>query len=1856
MEAGSVSSNTGDEVVDFDGATGTLRWTPSVDGAEVTLTVTATDRDGIASQTFTIAAEEVVTTPGNEAPEFTTTPSGPALVGQRWTYFAEASDADGDTIAYSVDSASEEIGITIDAATGRVDWTPQAAGDYPVTVSADDGRGAITTQSFTLSVTISNVPPEITSTPTGPAVVGRTWTYTLTGTDLNDSDTDLEFRLITPDVNALPSGMTWDDATATVEYRAEAIGTIDFVFQVVDPQGAIAEQQFTLEAVAPEGPANRAPLIRSVPTSPATLGEQYVYAIDAIDLDGDDVTLRVTSAALALDQIVTDALSFIPTSLDPVDFVVTADDGRGGIATQTFTVAVVEPASTNRAPRITSSPVGPATAEVEWTYTPAATDPDDDAVMFSFQNNSIDAEAAAIVLGNDGVIRWTPSAAGITLTGTITASDGNGGAATQTFSITSADVPDGGNGNTVPRFVTEPENGAIVGQAWVYNSRAVDDDGDVVTYSLDEAARSVGFSVDRNTGVVSWTPSAAGDVTFTLSADDGRGGVGTQVVTVPTINPNATPQITSQPTGPAIVGGLWSYSVTAIDGDDAESDLVYSLVSSSDNSGVRFDEATATLTWAPTSELDNTFTVRVTDPGGAASEQTFTVTSVETPANRPPVFRSVPVSSVRLGESYRYAARASDPDGDVLTYSLIDGPVGMSIDPSTGVVSWTAAEVGVYDIVIGASDGVFSPTTQSYRLTVNPPQDVNDPPTITSTPSGPAIRGNTWQYPATATDPNGDAITWRIGNLADFATDNQPAIDANSGLVTWTPTSEGRYDFLIEASDRGFAPGTAWDGQQFTLTVQGNLPPRFISSPTLEITVGDSYAYQSIAVDPNTTDDLTYSLDDDSFARGMTLSTDGLLSWADTNVVGSYPVTLRVTDNEGLFDEQSFAFVIQPDGTGNNNLPPSITRTTGGQILEGRLFEFTFEAVDPDGDAVSFQSSNLPDGAVLGIDGSFVWTPTAAQLGEQSFELIATDGSLASAPITVTLEVLAAGEDVAPMFVTDPVTTVVSGEVYSYDSEAVDAGGETVTYFLDADSITRGLAIDANGLVTWNTTDVTAGRYAVTITASDKPTIESGLTDTQSFVIEVSDGVTNNAPEFTSDPVTTALAGGLYTYNARATDADGDDLIFGKVAGPDGLVVDAVTGRVQWIPTTAELGEHTVEIAVVDGRDGLDRQTFVIDVAGANRPPTINSNAPAVAYVGETYRYQVEATDPDGHALSYSIAEPFTTADSNGDLAIDAVTGLLTWTPAAVGTGGYQIQVNVIDEFGLGTGQAFGITVLAERPNNAPRWVAETMPPLSVERDSTYSYDFDATDPDGDPVFYTLENAPAAATIDANGVVTWDVPADQTVGAPVSFRVVATDIPPGTTTPKSTYFNYTVQIQFENFAPTVEPIDDRTVVAGNQLRVDVRARDENAADTLAYSLNDEATAAGLEIDSFGRITWNTDVDDVTTDPLAVTVTVSDGRKSTDASFTVDVLADTSGPQSQITASDASPDVGDEITVQLFAIDDVAVTARYLTLASVTRGGATTTLDQSLELDGLGRARLTIDESLIGVLTFTGYALDAAGNQGDAAPLQLTVVNPNDGGPPTVDLDVANGTELTGVTEIFGTVNDDVPEDVRWSLSIRNNETGVTTSIVKDQYGAVEAGLLGKVDATLLVAGAYTLILSATDSGSRTRSDSAQVEVTEDFKLGNFQVAFTDLEVPVGGITLSVTRSYDSLRSGSSGDFGYGWELEVATTEVRLVGAGSDSELSGNTPLQSGDRLVITLPDGEEESFVFTPQRQSSGIISDPRFWNTVWTPSIGTTSELLYDTPTLTPFGNGYIVWAGLQQRLHAARHLRRTNVRLETS
>jgi len=86
--------------------------------------------------------------------------------------------------------------------------------------------------------------------------------------------------------------------------------------------------------------------------------------------------------------------------------------------------------------------------------------------------------------------------------------------------------------------------------------------------------------------------------------------------------------------------------------------------------------------------------------------------------NSSPIIESDPVTTAKEGAIYIYDVEATDPNEDTLTYSLTTSPTGMTINSNTGVISWTPATAGSFDVTVEVSDGSKS-ATQSFTIIVD---------------------------------------------------------------------------------------------------------------------------------------------------------------------------------------------------------------------------------------------------------------------------------------------------------------------------------------------------------------------------------------------------------------------------------------------------------------------------------------------------------------------------------------------------------------------------------------------------------------------------------------------------------------------------------------------------------------------------------------------------------------------------------------------------------------------------------------------------------------------------------------------------------------------------------------------------------------------------------------------------------------------------------------------------------------------------------------------------------------------------------------------------------------------------------
>ncbi|GAB5443698.1 MAG: hypothetical protein Fues2KO_40470 [Fuerstiella sp.] len=972
-----------------------------------------------------------------------------------------------------------------------------------------------------------------------------------------------------------------------------------------------------------------------------------------------------------------------------------------------------------------------------------------------------------------------------------------------------------------------------------------------------------------------------------------------------------------------------------------------------------------------------------------------------------------------------------------------------------------------------------------------------------------------------------------------------------------------------------------------------NSDPLIQSTPVLSVTARETYRYQPV-VDEFDGDVLTFDLP--LAPAGMAVNeANGTISWTpQLDQIGSQNVLLRVRDGRGGFDLQFFNVEVQKPNTA-----PVITSTPpAGPAGVNLPFTYDVDAADAENDALTWSLTAAPNGATIdSASGVLNWTPAPNQLGTQSFEVTVDDGRGLTTSQSFNIEVQIDPANTEPSITSQPPLAVWLGDRYTYLVQANDPNGDPLGVSLD--SAPAGMTIDADGVVTWQPTPAQLGSHTVRVLSDDG----RGGVAVQEFTLTVETQPVNLPPSITSPPLTFAVAEQPYRFSPTATDPNADALLWSLEDGPIGMSIDANTGRIDWTPTTADIGEHAVTVQVIDPLAAFSQLTYTLRVNAVNTPPVILSTPPTSGAVGATYLYQVAANDADQDTLTFSLTQAPT------GMTINPQTGRIQWTPATGQDGNADVGVTVADSLGATITQNFRIAVADGQPNQLP--VITSTPSFFTSVNDSYSYDVAATDADGDTLTYALLQSPSGMTIDAaTGLIEW-TPTAGDLGTTL-IEILVTDPSGG-----GSLQSYSLTVLAANNAPEITSTPPSSVAAGSAFRYDLVATDADG-EFLTYELID--APAGMLIDGVGRMFWiPTDAQVGDSD---VEVRVSDPRGGTDTqSFTITVEADTTAPQVAVLLSANPVDVGAFVDVRVSAVDNVGIDSLLLTIDG-----------QPVPLNANGSARIAT--SVTGTLTVVATATDAAGNS-TSEQTTIFVADPNDVEGPVLSItSPSDGGIVTALTDVVGTVNDDTLVEYRLLLA----EFGSSDfRQIASGNANVADGVLGQIDPTLISSGSYVLRLEAEDAGGRSNAVQQLVEIVGENKLGNFRLSFTDLVVPVSGIDVVLSRTYDSLDSSDRGDFGFGWTMDFRDVQLQVsvpeVDARSAS-LGLYSPYRDGTRIYITPPGGRREAFTFAPV--AKGVLGlvyyTPRF-----IADDGVTSTLTVSNANLNNSFGEYYAFSGGQ-------------------
>ena len=142
-----------------------------------------------------------------------------------------------------------------------------------------------------------------------------------------------------------------------------------------------------------------------------------------------------------------------------------------------------------------------------------------------------------------------------------------------------------------------------------------------------------------------------------------------------------------------------------------------------------------------------------------------------------------------LAQAFSYAAQAVDSDGDKLSYQLLAGPSGASINASTGLLSWDNPQIGTHQFILQVADGQGASTEQRFTLVVKTPPPVTKADSFSGKEDS-VISGN-----VLANDSSAEASTTATSLSAELV--QGPA----HGQVKLNP--DGSFDYTPAANFNG---------------------------------------------------------------------------------------------------------------------------------------------------------------------------------------------------------------------------------------------------------------------------------------------------------------------------------------------------------------------------------------------------------------------------------------------------------------------------------------------------------------------------------------------------------------------------------------------------------------------------------------------------------------------------------------------------------------------------------------------------------------------------------------------------------------------------------------------------------------------------------------------------------------------------------------------------------------------------------------------------------------------------------------------------------------------------------------------
>ncbi|MCE9518112.1 MAG: putative Ig domain-containing protein [Verrucomicrobia bacterium] len=465
------------------------------------------------------------------------------------------------------------------------------------------------------------------------------------------------------------------------------------------------------------------------------------------------------------------------------------------------------------------------------------------------------------------------------------------------------------------------------------------------------------------------------------------------------------------------------------------------------------------------------------------------INSLPAATNAPPTLLQPVNQSTMRGALATLQLQASDADGNLITYSASGLPLGLSINPATGLINGTVSTMAAATniVTVSASDGLLNISKNFIWITGAPPTT----PTLT-----PQDVGEAGLIGSTTLSSNGTFTLKGAGADIFFAADGfqfactqlsgdgeiRARVISQTNTNPWAKAGVMIRENLTAGSRHAMMMVTPVNGFGMILRAATDEASTYAAGPRLNVApnnwvrlvrAGNSLTGYSSADGTIWTEVFTFTL---------------------TNLPANAYIGLAVTaTTTSALSTAVFDNVQYTGGSILTNQTPVLVQPANQSTMRGALASLQLQASDADGNILTYSAIGLPLGLsinpVTGLISGMVSITAAAT---NTVTVSASDGSLSNSKSFVWTT--AAAPNHAPVLTQPAAQSTARGNPASLQLQALDADSSLITY--SASGLPLGLSINpVTGLISGTVSTTATATNNVTVSASD-----GSLSNSKTFI------------------------------------------------------------------------------------------------------------------------------------------------------------------------------------------------------------------------------------------------------------------------------------------------------------------------------------------------------------------------------------------------------------------------------------------------------------------------------------------------------------------------------------------------------------------------------------------------------------------------------------------------------------------------------------------------------------------------------------------------------------------------------------